>query len=60
MATFLSNPALGFEQSLILMMHTQHTADETLFSNIYGVTSLTHPVVAQSARELLNKSDGTK
>ena len=57
MATFLSNPALGFEQSLILMMHTHHTADETLFSNIYGVTSLTHPVVAQSARELLNKSD---
>ena len=57
MATFLSNPGLDFDQTLILMMHTLHTSNKTLFPDIYGVDSLTHPVVAQSARELLNKND---
>jgi len=57
MATFLSNPKLNFEQSLILMMHTHHASNNSLFLDIYGVKSLTHPVVAQSARELLNKSE---
>ena len=56
-ATFLSNPALNFEQSLILMMQTKHAPDKALFKEIYGFASLNHPVVAQSARELLNKSD---
>lgn len=57
MATFLSNPVMSFEQTLILMMQTKHTSNKAQFKEIYGFDSLTHPVVAQSARELLNKSD---
>ncbi len=44
-ATLLSNPDRPFELTLSLMMQTQHLGKK-------GV----HPIIAQSARELLNKS----
>lgn len=54
-ATFLSNPEQTFEDSLNEMLTAIHDTENT-FQEIYGVSSLNHPVVAQAARELLNKS----
>src|ERR1700730_5414209 len=48
-ATYLSNPAQPIERTLRLMMATPHLGER-------GV----HPVVAQAARELLNKSDNER
>jgi len=44
-ANFLSNPALGFEETLQRMMIAPHLGDAP------------HPVVASAARKLLNKSE---
>ncbi len=43
-ATFLSDPGRGIKATLNAMLHTPHLGDRP------------HPVVAQAARELLNKS----
>lgn len=51
-ASFLSDPNRTFEKTLRAMMTTNHLGD----SKKEGV----HPVVAQSARELLNKSDNER
>ena len=51
-AAFLSDPTRSFECSLHLMMTTNHLGTE----NAPGV----HPVVAQAARELLNKSENER
>ncbi|GBQ30681.1 conjugal transfer protein TraG [Gluconacetobacter azotocaptans] len=48
-ATFLSDPSRAIESTLRIMMTTQHRGAQ-------GV----HPVVAQAARELLNKSDNER
>src|SRR5882672_4981156 len=48
-ATFLSDPGRPIESTLRLMMATPHLGER-------GV----HPVVAQAARELLNKSDNER
>jgi type IV secretion system protein VirD4 len=48
-ATFLSDPARPIDRTLRLMMMTPHLGES-------GV----HPVVAQAARELLNKSDNER
>ena len=48
-AAFLSDPARPIDKTLRVMMTTQHLGDR-------GV----HPVVAQSARELLNKSENER
>jgi len=48
-ATFLSDPARPIDRTLRLMMRTPHLGES-------GV----HPVVAQAARELLNKSDNER
>ncbi|HSV83732.1 MAG TPA: conjugal transfer protein TraG, partial [Ramlibacter sp.] len=47
-ANFLSDPARPFEMTLHLMMTSCHLADRP------------HPVVASSAREVLNKSDNER
>jgi len=47
-ANFLSDPARPFEMTLQLMMTSCHLADRP------------HPVVASSAREVLNKSDNER
>ena len=51
-ASFLSEPSRSFERTLRLMMTTNHigTDDEPQV----------HPVIAQAARELLNKSDNER
>ena len=51
-AAFLSDPACSFERSLKIMMTTNHlgAADDPKV----------HPVVAQAARELLNKSENER
>lgn len=51
-ATFLSDPSHSFEHSLRIMMFTNHigTTEEPK----------THPVVAEAARELLNKSENER
>jgi len=48
-ASFLSDPNRSFEKTLRVMMKTNHLGDRT--------TAKVHPVVAQAARELLNKSE---
>jgi len=51
-ATFLSDPDRDFEDTLWVMMKTNHLG---------GVDhAKAHPVVAQAARELLNKSDNER
>lgn len=51
-AAFLSDPTRSFERSLHLMMTTNHLGTEDALS--------VHPVVAQAARELLNKSENER
>jgi type IV secretion system protein VirD4 len=51
-AAFLSDPSRSFERSLRLMMSTNHLGTKT--------TVAVHPVVAQAARELLNKSENER
>ena len=54
-ASFLSNPEQPFVSTLAEMMTAVHDTSG-LFRNIYQVDTETHPVVAEAARELLNKS----
>ena len=51
-ASFLSDPARSFEKTLWVMMNTNHLGE--------GDTAKVHPVVAQAARELLNKSENER
>jgi len=51
-AAILSDPAHSFEQTLTRMMHTPHLGGDA--------SGRPHPVVAQVARELLNKSDNER
>jgi type IV secretion system protein VirD4 len=58
-AKFLSNPERSFMESLGEMMNTIHDRENT-FQKIYRVNDVTHPVVAEAARELLNKSENER
>lgn len=51
-ASFLSDPSRSFERTLWVMMSTNHLG--------CGDKARCHPVVAQAARELLNKSDNER
>ncbi len=51
-ASFLSDPKRSFEKTLQVMMKTNHLGDKAKVR--------VHPVVAQAARELLNKSDNER
>ena len=51
-ASFLSDPNRSFEKTLRVMMKTNHLGDRA--------TAKVHPVVAQAARELLNKSENER
>ena len=51
-ASFLSDPNRSFEKTLRVMMKTNHLGDRT--------QEKIHPVVAQAARELLNKSENER
>jgi type IV secretion system protein VirD4 len=51
-AAFLSDPSRTFERSLSIMMSTNHLGTKD--------APRVHPVVAQAARELLNKSDNER
>ena len=51
-ACFLSDPDRPFEKTLWVMMSTNHLGDEG--------KARPHPVVAQAARELLNKSENER
>ena len=53
-ASFLSDPARSFETTLREMMSTDHLGCGD------AATPKVHPVVAQAARELLNKSDNER
>ncbi len=61
-AAYLNNPALGsvdlaFEQ----MMQTEHDPDGQYgWRDGTGTPTTVHPVIAQSAREMLNKADNEK
>ena len=48
-ASFLSDPDRSFRATLAIMMHTNHVGTDD--------APRTHPVVAQCARELMNKSE---
>ena len=51
-AAFLSDPSRSFERSLKIMMTTNHLGTKE--------SPRVHPVVAQAARELLNKSENER
>jgi len=51
-AAFLSDPARSFERTLRVMMSTNHLGTDE--------APQVHPVVAQAARELLNKSENER
>ncbi len=51
-AAFLSNPSRSFERTLRVMMSTNHLGTED--------NSQVHPVVSQTARELLNKKESER
>jgi type IV secretion system protein VirD4 len=51
-ASFLSDPRRSFERTLWVMMSTNHLG--------HNGNAKTHPVVAQAARELLNKSENER
>ena len=51
-AAFLSDPSRSFERTLRMMMSTNHLGTDR--------QPKVHPVVAQSARELLNKSENER
>lgn len=51
-ASFLSDPSRSFERTLRVMMTTNHQGTED--------KPQVHPVVAEAARELLNKSDNER
>ena len=51
-AAFLSDPSRSFERTLRVMLHTNHLGSED--------EPRVHPVVAQAARELLNKSENER
>jgi len=51
-ASFLSDPRRSFERTLWVMMSTNHLGE--------GDDARCHPVVAQAARELLNKSENER
>ena len=51
-ASFLSDPSRSFERTLRVMMTTNHLGSED--------KPQVHPVVAEAARELLNKSDNER
>ncbi len=51
-AHFLSDPSRSFQSTLSHMMRTKHIGN--------GHSNQTHPVVAQAARELLNKSENER
>jgi len=48
----LSDPKRSFEKTLSVMMKTNHLGDTD--------TAKVHPVIAQAARELLNKSENER
>ncbi|WP_298308223.1 conjugal transfer protein TraG [uncultured Erythrobacter sp.] len=51
-AAFLSDPARSFERTLTVMMATNHLGTDD--------APQVHPVIAQAARELLNKSENER
>jgi type IV secretion system protein VirD4 len=59
-ATFLSDPTKSFEETLDNMKTYDHVEDEGFFQTLYGVRTRIHPIVAQAAQELLNKSDNER
>jgi len=63
-AVFLSDPARSFEQTLRIMMSTNHLGCGDAVSRSSGGKNAdaanVHPVVAQAARELLNKSENER
>jgi type IV secretion system protein VirD4 len=57
LANFLSNPACSFEATLRRMLHTPHLSQGSGGGPRPGQV---HPVVASTARELLNKSENER
>ena len=55
-ASFLSDPSRSFERTLWVMMNTNHLGPKGGSSD----EARCHPVVAQAARELLNKSENER
>jgi len=58
-AVFLNNPALKeVDDALLLMMNTDHAPDGICWiDHCTNQRTKTHPVIAQTAKEMLNKAD---
>ncbi|MCD0253106.1 type IV secretory system conjugative DNA transfer family protein [Xanthomonas campestris pv. campestris] len=60
-AEFLSDPACAFEETLGAMLETEHDENGTKgWVDSAGESTLVHPVVASSARDMLNKADNER
>jgi len=60
-ASFLSDPTRNIEQTIEAMLQTAHDAEGTRhWHDSTGRPTRTHPVVAEAARELLNKSENER
>ena len=60
-ANFLSDPSRDFAQTLEIMLDSQHDATgQAGWTTSDGTPTLTHPVVAASARDMLNKADNER
>lgn len=58
---FLSDPSREFHDTLSKMLDTEHDHDGSKgWTNSSGEPTLTHPVVASSARDMLNKADNER
>lgn len=60
LASFLSNPEMEFEETLEVMKNYEHVSNADFFQELYGKRTKVHPIVAESAQELLNKSDNER
>lgn len=60
-ADFLSDPSRTFEDALNAMLQTEHdSVGDKGWTNSAGEAALVHPVVAASARDMLNKADNER
>lgn len=60
-ASFLCDPARNIEQTIEAMLRTAHDAEGNRgWCDTAGRPTRTHPVVAEAARELLNKSENER
>jgi type IV secretion system protein VirD4 len=61
LAGFLSDPKCTLIETIERMIKAEHDPDGSMaWRDYHGVPTLTHPIVAESMREILSKSDNER